>query len=105
MVWYLDPRFLGPFVTALVALIIGLANLSKQAGRDIRDIAVKRDEAEIKAGELALSIAKDTREALAAEKARGDRLQIQVDKLERCVAMLVRQLKEHGVEPVCDGPD
>ena len=100
IVWYLDPRFLGPFVTAMVALALGVANLWKQGGRDIREISIKRDEADIKAGGLALDMAKETRSQLIEEKARSEALQERVELLEACVTALVAQLRALGHEPV-----
>lgn len=99
-VWYLDPRFLGPFVTAMVALSLGVANLWKQAGKDIREIEIKRDEADVKAGELALDMAKEVRIQLIEEKARSQALEDRVVLLEKCVTALTRQLRELGHEPV-----
>lgn len=99
-IWYLDPRFLGPFVTAMVALALGVANLWKQGGRDIREIEIKRDEADTKAGGLALDMAKEVRIQLIEEKVRSEALEARIELLEACVTALTAQLRALGYEPV-----
>jgi len=67
-VWYLDPRFLGPFITALVALFVGSLNLRAQVRKDVVNIESMKSETDVKVGQLALEMTKELRAQLAEER-------------------------------------
>jgi hypothetical protein len=86
-VWYLDPRFLGPFITALVALVVGSLNLRAQVRKDVISIETMKTESDVKVGQLALEMTKELRLQLAEERMKREATEEALERVEaECAA-------------------
>jgi hypothetical protein len=81
-VWYLDPRFLGPFITALVALVVGSLNLRAQIKKDVTSIETMKTESDVKVGQLALEMTREIRAQLTEERMKREATEEALAKVE-----------------------